>query len=129
MVIKWSKEKRWNIIKRAKKEIEKFFNENCVVTEWEKEKQNWGEILFSEKEQKKQIKCRLCRSPKIAVKNGVLPAEIIYDAVLLFCKEDVILAGSKIEMKKEEGEVFRSVGEMVSYSTHNEIALKREDVI
>ncbi len=32
-------------------------------------------------------------------------------------------------MKKEEGEVFRSVGEMVSYSTHNEIALKREDVI
>lgn len=59
-------------------------------------------IIFG-KRTKKQIKCRLCRSPKIAVKNGVLPAEIIYDAVLLFCKEDVILAGSKIEMKKEEG--------------------------
>lgn len=101
------------------------------MIEWEKEKQNWGEILFSEKEQKKQIKCRLCRTPKIAVKNGVLPAEVIYDAILLFCKEDRIMAGSKIEIEREGGEnvVFKSVGEMVSYSTHNEIALKREDVI
>ncbi|NDO46207.1 hypothetical protein [Clostridium sp. MD294] len=86
--------------------------------------------MFVEKEEKKQIKCRLCRSPKIVVKNGVLPAKILYDAVLLFCKEDVIKAGSNIEIEKEGGEniVFKSVGEMVSYSTHNEIALKREDI-
>ncbi len=98
------------------------------MTEWEKQKQYWGETLLSEKEQKKQIKCRLCRSPKIAVKNGVLPAEVIYDAVLLFCKDEVIVAGSKIKMETEGGEIFQCVGEMVSYNTHNEIALKREDI-
>ena len=98
------------------------------MTEWEKQKQYWGETLLAEKEQKKQIKCRLCRSPKIAVKNGVLPAEVIYDAVLLFCKDDVIVAWSKIEMEKGGGEIFQCVGEMVSYNTHNEIALKREDI-
>ena len=62
--------------------------------------------------------------------NAVLPAETVYDAVLLFRKDDVILPGSKVEvMDSENVMLFSSVGEMVPYQTHNEIALKREDVI
>lgn len=70
-------------------------------------------------------------SPKTAIVKGVLPAEVVYNAILLFRKQDVIMAGSKIEVQQENGENvgFCCVGEMVSYSTHNEIALKREDVV
>lgn len=112
-------------------EVEKFFHERCFVKEWEKEEQSWGETLIVEKEEKRELPCRLCRNPKIAVSKGIMPAETVYDAVLLFRKQDVILGGSKVEVEQEGGEniVFRSVGEMVSYCTHNEIALKREEVI
>ena len=78
-------------IKEIIKDIERFFEHTCFVTEW---------------------------------------AETVYDAVLLFRKDDVILPGSKVEvMDSENVMLFSSVGEMVPYQTHNEIALKREDVI
>lgn len=118
-------------MKKVIRDVEKFFNERCFVKEWEKEKQNWGETLIVEKEEKRELPCRLCRNPEIAVTNGIMPTETVYDAVLLFRKQDSIVAGSKVEVEQERGEniVFCSVGEMVSYCTHNEIALKRESVI
>ncbi len=117
-------------IKEIIKDIERFFEHTCFVTEWEEQKQEWGETILVEKEQKKELPCRLCRNPKIVTVNAVLPAETVYDAVLLFRKDDVILPGSKVEvMDSENVMLFSSVGEMVPYQTHNEIALKREDVI
>lgn len=77
------------------------------------------------------MQCRLCISPKTALEKGVLPAEIIYDVILLFSKEDSIVPGSVIEVQQKFGKVpllFESVGEMVCYSTHNEIALKRKTI-
>lgn len=116
-------------MEHVKKDIERFFEQTCFVTEWEEQKQDWGETILVEKEQKKELPCRLCRNPKIAVTTGVLPAEAIYDAVLLFRKSDVILPGSKVEVIENGNMLFSSVGEMISYQTHNEIALKRESTI
>ena len=112
------------------KDVESFFEHKCFVTEWEEQKQPYGETLLVQKELKKELPCRLCRNPKIATINSVLPAEAIYDAILLFRKNDVILAGSRVEvLENGKSILFSSVGEMVSYYTHNEIALKREDII
>lgn len=121
--------KEVGMIEQVIKDVERFFEHTCFVTEWEEQKQDWGETILVEKEQKKELPCRLCRNPKIAATNDVLPAEAIYDAVLLFRKSDVILPGSKVEVMDKETMVFSSVGEMIRYQTHNEIALKREDVI
>jgi len=100
------------------------------VTVWQEQKTDWGETLITEAEQITEMPCRLCRNVKTAVKNTVLPSEIVYDAILLFPKEYVILAGSKIEVQQEYGEnlVFYCTGEMIDYDTHNEIALKRESI-
>ena len=118
-------------MKRVQKDIEKFFKQKCFITEWQEERQNWGETLVVEKGEKKEIACRVCRTPKVAVGEGVLPKEVVYDAVLLFGKENVIKAGSKIEVEQEVGEnlIFCSVGETVYYDNHNEIGLRREGVI
>ena len=108
------------------KDIESFFEQKCFVTEWEEQKQQYGETLIVEKQQKKELLCRLCRNPKIAATNGVLPSESVYDAILLFRKNDFILPGSKIEvMENGKSLLFCSVGETVCYHTHNEVALKR----
>lgn len=118
-------------MQKIKKDIESLFHEKCFVTEWQIQKQLSGETLLEEKEQKKELFCRICRNPKIAVQYGVLPMQSEYDAILLFSKENYIAPGSKIELQQQQGEniIFYCVGEMVPYDTHNEIALKKESVI
>ncbi len=128
VVAKW--ERGGDSIENIKKDIERFFKQKCFVTVWQEQKTDWGETLIIEEEQITEMPCRLCRNVKTAVKNTVLPSEIVYDAILLFPKEYVILAGSKIEVEQEYGEnlVFYCAGEMIDYDTHNEIALKRESI-
>lgn len=119
------------MIENIKKDVESFFQQKCFVTEWQEQKLDWGETLITEGEQIIEMPCRLCRNIKTAVKNDVLPSEVMYDAILLFPKEYAISAGSKVEVEQENHQnlVFYSAGEMVDYTTHNEIALKRESII
>ncbi len=123
------KERKELHIERIKKDVEGFFEDKCFVYQWEEAVQPWGETIIVRKEEKQQCCCRLCTSPKAAVKKDVLPSEIQYDAILLFSKDNDIAGGSVVEIEQKFGEkrlLFDSVGEMVCYDTHNEIALKRK---
>lgn len=110
-----------DIWQKAKDVIEGLFDQECMVSEFQSDKTQWGETQSGFGEQR-IIKCHLMESPKALEKNGYI-FETEVSAIMIYSADERILAGSQLEFHAEDEQkrIFIASGDEVIYKTHKEI--------
>lgn len=111
--------------KATKQAVEFLFCDKCSVIAFQEEKTNWGETRVIEKQGSENLPCRISYESKACQKDDGLLPRLVFEPLLLYRTEDVILPGSKVLVLTKDGRTlqFRAAGECMAYDSHKETRL------
>jgi len=111
--------------KAAKQAAESLFCDKCSVFGFQEEKTDWGETRVIEKHRAENLPCRISYDSKACQRDDGLLPRLVFEPLLLYRTEDIILPGSKVLVITKEGRTlqFRAAGECVAYDSHKETRL------